>query len=122
MPVKILVVDDEIEITGLLKKFLKKEGHEVVTANSGEECLKKFTEEKPQIILLDIRMPGMDGLEEMKRIREIDQDVAIIMATAVVDEKTMVKVVDMKATDYIIKPFDLDYLKKVLLVKIASLT
>ena len=64
----------------------------------------------------------MTGIEAMKKIREIDSEVAIIMATAVVDEKMVQEVVNMRAFDYIVKPFDLDYLKKVLLVKIATLT
>lgn len=122
MPAKILLVDDEVEITSLLKKFLEKEGYEAITANSGKEAIEKFKTEKPDIILLDIRMPDMTGIEAMKKIREIDSEVAIIMATAVVDEKMVQEVVNMRAFDYIVKPFDLDYLKKVLLVKIATLT
>lgn len=122
MPAKILVIDDEVEITSLLKKFLEKEGYEAITANSAKEGIEKLQTEKPNVILLDVRMPEMNGLDAMKRIREIDSNVAVIMATAVVDDKVVAEVVKMKATDYIVKPFDLDYLRKVLLVKIATLT
>ncbi|MDP8298844.1 MAG: response regulator [Candidatus Tantalella remota] len=118
---KILVIDDEIEICNLLQTFLTREGYQAITATSAAEGIEKLQSEKPKLVLLDIRMPGMDGVEAMKKIREIDENVAIIMATAVVDKKTADEIASMKATDYIIKPFDLDYLRNTLLAKLAML-
>ncbi|MFC1480223.1 response regulator [Candidatus Omnitrophota bacterium] len=122
MKERILVIDDEVEICGLLKTFLTGQGYEVITATSAQEGIEKLESEKPKVILLDIRMPGMDGVEAIKRIREVDKHVGIIMATAVMDEKVAQETVKLGASDYIIKPFDLEYLKQSVLVKIATLT
>ena len=121
MKAKILVIDDEVEICNLLKSFLTKKGYEVATATSAAEGLEKIEKEKPKVILLDIRMPDMDGIELLKRIRGIDKDVGVIMATAVNDENTAQEAVSLGAADYIIKPFDLEYLERSLIVKIALL-
>ncbi|MFH1552156.1 MAG: response regulator [Candidatus Omnitrophota bacterium] len=121
MKEKILVIDDEIEVCKLLKDFLVKQGYEVTTATSAQEGIEKLKTEKPKVILLDIKMPGMDGVEAIKRIREIDKGVGIIMATAVLDEKIAQETVKLGASDYIVKPFDLEYMEKSLLVKLASL-
>ena len=118
---KILAIDDEMEVCDLLKTFLTRKGYEVITANSAAEGIEKVKVEKPNVVLLDIRMPGMDGVEAINRIREIDKDVGIIMTTAVIDEKIAQKTVELGASDYIIKPFDLDYLEKSLIVKLATL-
>ena len=119
---KILVIDDEAEVCSLLETFLKKQGYSPISTTSAVEGLEKLKVEKPAAVLLDIRMPDMDGIEVMRRIRTINKDIPIIMATAVVDKKVAQDASDLGATDYIIKPFDLDYLKKVLLVKLAMLT
>ncbi|MGB2631244.1 MAG: response regulator [Candidatus Omnitrophota bacterium] len=118
---KILVIDDEIEICKLLDVFLTKEGYEVTTASSAMEGMEKFKTVRPKVILLDIRMPGMDGIEVMRRIREIDKNVGIIMATAVVDKNIAEEAVKLGAADYIIKPFDLEYLKRSIMAKISIL-
>ena len=122
MSKKILVIDDEAEVCNLLETFLKKQGYESISTTSASEGLEKLRSERPDAVLLDIRMPDMDGIEVMRRIRTINKDIPIIMATAVVDKKVAQDASDLGATDYIIKPFDLDYLKKVLLVKLAMLT
>jgi len=121
MDKKILVIDDEAEVCRLLETFLKKQGYTAISTTSASEGLEKLRSEKPAAVLLDIRMPDMDGMEAMRRIRTIDKDIPIIMATAVVDQKIAQEAADLGATDYIIKPFDLDYLKKVLLAKLAML-
>ncbi|MEA3490226.1 MAG: response regulator [Candidatus Omnitrophota bacterium] len=118
---KILVIDDEIEICDLLEKFLTRKEYEVITATSAVEGIKKIKAEKPDVVLLDIRMPEMNGVEAIKKIREIDKDIGIIMATAVMDEKIAQETVKLGAADYIVKPFDLDYLEKSLMLKIAML-
>jgi len=118
---KILVIDDELHICNLLEEFLTREGYDVTTSTSAREGIEKIKVERPQIILLDIRMPDMSGIEAIKKIREVDKNVGIIMATAVMDEKIAQEAIKLGAEEYIVKPFDLDYLKKSLLAKIATL-
>ena len=117
---KILVVDDDVAIGNMLKKFLSKKGYETIVALSGEEAIKKVKEERPHVVLLDIRMPGMDGVETLKKIREIDKEVGIVMITAVKEEETGKKCMELGAYDYITKPLSLDYLETVLAVKLVD--
>ncbi len=81
---KLLVVDDEREIRDLLKKFLLAEGYEVIVASNGEEAVELAKRENPQIILLDIEMPGIDGIETCKRLKEEEKTrlIPVIMVTA----------------------------------------
>ena len=120
MKEKILVVDDEQAVCDVLKKFLTKEGYKVSTVLSGEEAIKKVKKEKPHIVLLDIRMPDMDGIEALKRIRKIDKKVGIIMITAVKEDAVGRKCMELGAYGYITKPFDFDYLEKVLTIKLLD--
>jgi len=78
----ILVVDDEESIRFLYREELQDEGYRVITAADGEEALRKAGKEKPDLITLDIRMPGMDGIEVLQRIREMDKAIPVIMSTA----------------------------------------
>ena len=101
---KILVVDDEASIVTMLAYNLKKEGYDVVTAEDGEVALEKFESEKPDLLLLDIMMPKMDGYEVCRKIRE-KSNVTIIMLTARADEVDKVVGLEMGADDYVTKPF-----------------
>ncbi len=101
---KILVVDDEASIVTMLAYNLKKEGYEVVTAEDGEVALEKFESENPDLLLLDIMMPKMDGYEVCRKIRE-KSNVPIIMLTARADEVDKVVGLEMGADDYVTKPF-----------------
>ena len=118
MKKKILVVDDERAICNMLKKFLTKSGYDASTALSGKEAIKRVKKEKPHIVLLDIRMPEMDGIKTLKKIKEIDKEVGIVMITAVKEDETGRKCLELGAYDYITKPLDLDYLETVLLTKL----
>jgi len=118
---KVLVVDDEKVIRDMLRDFLKKKGYEVLTAATAMEGIEKLKKEKPKVILLDIRMPGLSGVDAIKKIREADKDVGIIMATAVIDEEIAKETIRLGASDYILKPFDLEYMEKSLMVKLASM-
>lgn len=101
---KILVVDDEVSIVTMLAYNLKKEGYDVVTAEDGEVALEKFESENPDLLLLDIMMPKMDGYEVCRKIRE-KSNVPIIMLTARADEVDKVVGLEMGADDYVTKPF-----------------
>ena len=117
---KILVVDDEPVVCSVLKKFLTKKGYKTTTVLSGEKALKRIKKEKPHIILLDIRMPGLNGIETLKRIREIDKKIGIVMITAVKEDEVGKKCMELGACDYITKPLSLEYLETVLLVKLLD--
>ncbi len=117
---KILVVDDEPAVCNMLKKFLTQKEYKVSTALSGKEAIKKVKKEKPHIIFLDIRMPHMDGIEALKRIREIDKKAGIIMITAVKDDDVGKKCLKMGAYEYITKPLSLEYLENALVVKLLD--
>jgi DNA-binding response OmpR family regulator len=119
---KVLVVDDEPQAVELLEEFLTAKGYAVVGASGGEEALRRLKEERPHLMLLDIRMPVMDGLEVLRRAREIDREVGIVMVTAVNEESIGREALRMGAYDYITKPLDFDYLERVLWVKITMMT
>ncbi len=101
---KVLVVDDESSIVNIISYNLKKEGYEVITAEDGEEGLELALSEKPDLILLDIMMPKMDGYEVCRKVRE-KSNVPIIMLTARADEVDKVIGLEMGADDYVTKPF-----------------
>lgn len=118
---KILVVDDEKVVCDMLSKFLAKKGYEAIIALSGEEALRKVKKERPHVVLLDIKMPKMDGIVVLQRIKEIDKKIPIIiMITAVKDDAIGRKCLELGAADYITKPFGLEYLENVLLVKLLD--
>ena len=102
---KILVVDDDTNICELLRLYLTKEGYQVTTANDGEEGLDKFNQVKPDMVLLDVMMPKMDGLEVCRRIRMSNAQVGIIMLTARTQEMDKVTGLMTGADDYVTKPF-----------------
>ncbi len=104
MQKKILVVDDEKNIVNIISFNLKKEGYEVLSAKDGEEGVKKAMEFLPDLILLDIMMPNMDGYEACKQIRQ-KSNVPIIMLTARAEEVDKVLGLELGADDYVTKPF-----------------
>lgn len=102
----ILIVDDEPIVRESLGSWFREEGFEVDIAQSGREALEKLTKRTWDIFLLDIKMPGMDGLELQRRIREINPGAAIIIMTAYASVDTAVEAMKQGAYDYIVKPFD----------------
>ncbi len=114
-----MIVDDEEGIRTSLAAYLKLEGYKVSVAESGEDAIKKLRASKHNIILLDINMPGIDGLETLRIIKSIDFSIQVIMITAYSTfEKTM-KSLEFGASDYILKPFD-DLSEILRLVKISE--
>lgn len=110
---KLLVVDDEHLIRWSLEQNLKKQGYEVVTAGSGEDAMRLVREEQPDLVLLDIQLPGISGIEVLERIKEHNDEVIVIMVTANSGLENAVNAMRMGAYDYISKPFNLDELAMV---------
>ena len=105
---KVLVVDDEADIVSTVKYRLEFCEFEVITASNGKEGLEKAANEKPDIILLDISMPVMNGHETLERLKNSPElkDIPVIMFTAFSDAKDVAKAVELGVTDYVTKPFD----------------
>ena len=104
----ILVVDDEVSICQSLKAILIDEGYHVLVAGSGEEAVQIVEEEMPQLVLLDIWLPGMDGLETLKAIKKIDPQIVVIIMSGHGTIETAVKATKLGAFDFIEKPLSLD--------------
>jgi len=117
---RILVVDDEPKACELLQDFLEAKGYTVVTASSGAEALAVAKETQPSLILLDIRMPGMDGLETLQRIQKLNKAARIIMITAADEEEIAKEAMHRGAYDYITKPIDFGYLEVSILTGLAQ--
>ena len=112
---KLLVVDDENDICDFVKTFFKDRGFHVFTALNGEEALSIAKRERPDLVLLDIKMKGMDGLAALKHIKELGRSIKIIMVTALDDQDKMREAYKLGACDYITKPLILDYLEETVL-------
>ena len=108
---KILVVDDELDICDFVKNFFQERGYQVHTAVCGEDAIAIARQEKPELVLLDIKMKGMDGIAALKHLREIDRNQKVIMITALEDQDKMDEASRLGACDYITKPLMLDYLE-----------
>ena len=107
---KILLVDDEQEFTQVLAERMKSRGLTVVTAENGPAALKKAEEEPFDAIILDMMMPGMDGIETLKRLRKINPDLQIIMLTGHATLKAGLEAVKLGAMDFLEKPADIQKL------------
>ena len=101
---KILVVDDEPEIVKLVRAYLQKAGYKVVTATDGQEALAVFRHEHPNLVILDLNLPGMDGLDVCRAMRRASE-VPIIMLTARIEETDRLIGLELGADDYVVKPF-----------------
>lgn len=104
-PLKILLVDDDLKNSMLLKRFIEAEGYEVIYANNGEVGLEMYRETRPELILLDINMPVMDGFEMARIIRQTDKRVIIFFLTDRTDKVDRLHGFSLKGNDYIPKPF-----------------
>ena len=102
---RVMVVDDEQLVSAILARYLSQVGYSCVTADSGAEALGKLREHPYDLALCDVRMPGMDGIELLKSIKEYDEDIAVIMVSAVDNREVAVEAMRAGAYDYVIKPF-----------------
>ncbi|MBI1298968.1 response regulator [bacterium] len=101
---RIVVVDDEPRMVRFVKMNLDLEGYQTLEANDGFQALEKVREYQPDLVLLDVEMPGLDGFETLKRLREISE-IPVIMLTVRSDEDDRIKGLDLGADDYVTKPF-----------------
>ena len=106
--IRVLVVDDEEAVRNLLRRTLEDIGYDVLTVSNGEEALFRMNQQEFEVVFLDIKMPGMSGIEVLGKITTDWPDTCVIMATGVPDVPTTVECMQMGAYDYITKPFDRD--------------
>ncbi len=118
---RILVVDDERELLEGLEEYLAENRYEVTTAIDGEAGLAAARANPPDLVLLDIRMPGLDGREVCRRFRQMDSGLPIILLTAVNEEDLARQAMEIGAYDYITKPIDLNYLRTSVVIKIIDM-
>lgn len=119
---KLLIVDDEADVREFAANFFKKRKIEVTTASSGEEALDILSAQKPDLILLDIKMGGIDGIETLKRIRGQDKNTKVIMVTGrkPEEEGACDNCQQLGILDYIHKPLELDELESVVLTALSK--
>jgi DNA-binding NtrC family response regulator len=111
---KILIVDDELGIRNLLKRVLKGEGYDIREADNGEAAIEMAMEDLPDLVLCDIKMPIKDGIATLQELKDISQNVEVIMLTAHSTVENAVQAMKLGAADYIKKPFDVEELKVVI--------
>ena len=104
---KIMLVDDAAFMRMMVKNALTKSGYDnIIEAQDGAEAVKKYDEENPDMVIMDITMPNMDGLQALKKIRENDPNAKIVMCTAMGQEGMVVDAIKSGAKDFIVKPFN----------------
>ena len=113
MSKKIMLVDDAAFMRMMIKNTLQQNGYtEIVEAENGEKALSVYAAEKPDLILMDITMPVMDGLEALKHLKEMDENVKVVMCSAMGQEAMVVEALKLGAKDFIVKPFKPDRIMK----------
>jgi two-component system response regulator (stage 0 sporulation protein F) len=109
---RLLCVDDEAPVLEVLSEYFSTQGYAVETASTGADALAAARSYRPDLVLLDVRMPGMDGVEVLKKLRELDPGLAVIMVTANEDVALARETLKIGAFDYVSKPFDFHYLDR----------
>ena len=112
--VRVLLVDDEPNFTGFVAEYLGDKGFDILVASTGEEALAGVTHFQPHIVLLDMMMPGIGGLEALRRIKTLRPDMCVIVVTGLEDLETARSALAAGAANYLVKPFTLDYLDSAL--------
>ena len=119
---KLLIVDDEIEICDFLQMFFEERDFKVEVAYNGTEALEKVASFKPDVVLLDIKLPGMDGLEVLAKIKEQFSHVRVLMVTAIETSEKIDEALRLGADNYITKPLSLEYLENDVRDKLKELS
>lgn len=110
---KLLVVDDEGELCDFLRDIFARRGYQVSVATSGEAALAKIEEEKPEVVLLDLKLPDISGVEILRRVKEMGKDTTVIAMTGYPDTSLAREVKSLGVYDYIYKPFNIEEIEKV---------
>src|SRR5213080_5021327 len=110
---KLLLIDDEADVQYSFQRIFDAPEIELTTASSGEEGLKVIPKLKPDLVMMDVRMGGMTGLETLRRIRQMDSKLLVILMTAYGTTQTAIEAMKLGAYDYLLKPFDVPKLKQV---------
>src|SRR3954464_4722768 len=113
MKKKILIVDDQFGIRILLNEVLQKEGYDTYQAANGLQALEIVNENVPDLVLLDMKIPGMDGIEILRRMKQMNEDIRVIIMTAYGELDMIQKAKDLGAITHFAKPFDIDDIRKV---------
>ena len=121
IPSRILIVDDEEDICEMLSDFLEECGYETFRATTGKEALSVVKAARPHLMLLNIRLPEMSGIDILRDVRAIDQEIGVIMVTEYQDVSIAQEALKMGASDFITKPLDLNYLETSVQVKIKAM-
>ncbi|MCK4375178.1 MAG: response regulator [Candidatus Brocadiae bacterium] len=110
----ILVVDDDPSLCKILKNALRKEGRRVITAPSGQQAVTRTSRQKVDVVLLDLKMPGLSGIETLQRLLELDPRLVVIVLTAYGSVESAREAMRLGAHDYLTKPLDLAFLEEVI--------
>jgi FixJ family two-component response regulator len=111
-PATVLVVDDEVSVTDMLYEDLTQEGYDCITAGTGGEALQKLSAHGADVVLLDLKLPDFYGMEILREIKSTRPEMAVIVITSYGDIETAVEAIRIGATDFIIKPFELDRINR----------
>lgn len=114
MTARVLIVDDDPDICHFFQKILTEMGYEVSTANGARESLTRIKRDPPGVLFLDIKMPKMDGLECLRRVRKIKRKLPIVMITGYGDLKSAQEAMRLGADEYVSKPFDLEEIRRLI--------
>ena len=117
---RILVVDDQLGVRKLLLEAFKDDGYDVELAASGQEAIEKVSKSRPEIILMDMKMPGMNGLDTLAEIEKIEKSIEVVIMTAYGELELVVEAKKMGIKEYITKPFDINELKDIVKRTIKS--
>jgi len=111
---KVLIVDDEYSVLEALREYLTLRGYDIIVAARGDEAVEVVRQEKPQVVLLDIRLPGLSGMDVLRRIKPMDPKLQVIMITALDDEGLRKEALELGATAFAFKPLDVQGLERII--------
>src|SRR6476620_8533593 len=117
---RLLLVDDEADVQYSFRRIFDSPDIELSTASSGEEALQSIPRVQPDLVVMDVRMGGMNGLETLRRIRQLDTKLPVIMMTAYGTAQTAIEATKLGAYDYLLKPFDVPKLKQIITHALAA--